>query len=368
MSPFTRFYYVVKPLLPWRLRLGIRRWFALRKRPRVSATWPILPGSERPPVGWLGWPDGKDFALVLTHDVESQKGLDRVKHLAELEMSLGFRSSFNFIPDGEYQVPAELRSWLTSNGFEVGVHDHRHDGKLYSSHERFQASTREINRRLKEWGAVGFRSGFMLRNLEWLHGLDIAYDASTFDTDPFEPQPDGVGTIFPFWVPRQSSSSSDSTFPLSAFRFPLSGTSSSSDSASPLSAFSSPLLEAGYLELPYTLPQDFTLFLLLKEPTNELWKRKLTWIASQGGMALMNVHPDYMAFDGTVPTGEYSADLYREFLVWVTATFDDQFARILPRSVAAHFRKAAPGLKTTSPTKGPRLSSREFSAPVCLGF
>jgi hypothetical protein len=26
---------------------------------------------------------------------------------------------------------------------------------------------------------------------------------STFDTDPFEPQPDGMGTIFPFWVPNQ---------------------------------------------------------------------------------------------------------------------------------------------------------------------
>ena len=36
--------------------------------------------------------------------------------------------------------------------------------------------------------------------------LNIAYDASTFDTDPFEPQPDGVNTIFPFWVPRRSES------------------------------------------------------------------------------------------------------------------------------------------------------------------
>ena len=58
-----------------------------------------------------------------------------------------------------------------------------------------------INHYLREWNAVGFRSAFMLRNLDWLHQLDIEYDLSTFDTDPFEPQPEGRHTIFPFWVP-----------------------------------------------------------------------------------------------------------------------------------------------------------------------
>ena len=58
---------------------------------------------------------------------------------------------------------------------------------------------RRINEHLK-WGAAGFRSGCMLRRLEWIEELNIKYDASTFDTDPFEPQPDGVGQIFPFWL------------------------------------------------------------------------------------------------------------------------------------------------------------------------
>ena len=38
----------------------------------------------------------------------------------QLEQDLGFRSSFNFIPEGSYRVPAELRQELTANGFEVG--------------------------------------------------------------------------------------------------------------------------------------------------------------------------------------------------------------------------------------------------------
>jgi hypothetical protein len=41
-----------------------------------------------------GWPNGKKFALVLTHDVESAEGLDKCYQLAEIEERLGFRSSF----------------------------------------------------------------------------------------------------------------------------------------------------------------------------------------------------------------------------------------------------------------------------------
>ena len=192
-------YFRLKPLIPRSVRLGIRRWFVLRKRRQVQDVWPIMPGSERPPEGWPGWPDGKKFAFVLTHDVEGKQGVENCRQLAELEQKLGFRSSFNFVPEGNYTVPSALRSWLTDRGFEVGVHDLHHDGQLYSSREEFSQKAQRINEVLKEWGAVGFRSGYMLRNLEWIKELDIAYDASTFDTDPFEPQPDGVDTIFPFW-------------------------------------------------------------------------------------------------------------------------------------------------------------------------
>ena len=161
-----------------------------------------MPGSERPPENWPGWPERKKFAVVLTHDVESKAGVRKCRSLMEMELDLGFRSSFNFIPEGSYRVPAELREELTTNGFEVGIHDLRHDGHLFTSRRKFKRHATTINGYAREWGASGFRSGFMLRNLDWLHDLDVQYDASTFDTDPFEPQPDGRHTIFPFWVPR----------------------------------------------------------------------------------------------------------------------------------------------------------------------
>ena len=191
-------YYAIKPYVDWRLRLAFRRGLAVRKLRAATGVWPILESAGRPPEDWPGWPEEKQFAFVLTHDVEGRLGLDRVRRLAEREMELGFRSSFNLVPEGEYRSSRDLRDWLQSEGFEVGVHDLRHDGSLYRSRADFDRQAPRINYHLKDWGAVGFRAGFMFHNLDWLRQLDVEYDASTFDTDPFEPQPDGAGTIFPF--------------------------------------------------------------------------------------------------------------------------------------------------------------------------
>ena len=45
----------------------------------------------------------------------------------------------------------------------------------------------------------------MFHNLEWISDLNIECDSLMFDTDPFEPQPEAAGTIFPFWVQNGSS-------------------------------------------------------------------------------------------------------------------------------------------------------------------
>jgi hypothetical protein len=234
----------------------------------------------------------------------------------ELERGLGFRSSFNFIPEGSYRVCKKLRDHLTGNGFEVGVHDLHHDGKLYDSAQGFAKKAQRINQILKEWDAVGFRSGFMFHNLEWAHQLDIEYEASTFDTDPFEPQPDGVGTIFPFWVPKDAGPQADS---------------------------------GGYVELPYTLAQDSTLFLLLGERTPECWIKKLDWIAQHGGMALLNLHPDYMAMKGAAPAiTEYPVEYYLELLRYVHRQYDGRYWNALPKEVAAFM---SPRAKQNKPSR-----------------
>ncbi|HUH66148.1 MAG TPA: DUF354 domain-containing protein, partial [Syntrophales bacterium] len=292
-----KMYYFAKPLIPRRLQIEVRRATIHRKLAGCAHTWPIDEQASHPPQGWTGWPDGKRFALVLTHDVETAKGMRRCKDLAGSDERLGFRSSFNFLAE-DYDVSSNLRRHLTEKGFEVGVHGLDHKGTLYRSRKQFLQHAERINAYLKEWQAVGFRSPSMHHNLDWIHDLDIEYDASTFDTDPFEPQPDGMGTIFPFWVSRNGSAS-------------------------------------GYVELPYTLPQDFTLFVILQEKNNDIWKKKLDWIAEQGGMALLICHPDYMNFnEGLLGLEEYPAHYYGQLLTYIKERYEGQYWNPLPKEMA----------------------------------
>lgn len=294
-------YYCLKPFIPREVQLSLRRRLAAQKMLNCTNCWPIDTKAGLPPKNWTGWPDNKQFAIILTHDVESARGQGKCRELLEMEKSLGFRSSFNFVPE-RYEVSTELRHNLTANGFEVGLHGLKHDGKLYQSRSVFTKRARRINRYLKSWQAVGFRSPAMHHNLEWLHDLDIEYDASTFDTDPFEPQADGVGTIFPFIVQDERR-------------------------------------QKAYVELPYTLPQDFTLFVILKEKGIDIWKKKLDWIAEQGGMALLNVHPDYLHFNGAGPgPEEFPAAYYRHFLEYLRETYRGQYWHGLPKDVARWLR------------------------------
>jgi hypothetical protein len=98
----------------------------------------------------------------------------------------------------------------------------------------------------------------------------------------------------------------------------------------------------GYVELPYTLPQDFTLFVLLQEKTPEIWMRKLDWIAQHGGMALVDVHPDYLCFDNAIATSrEYPAAHYKSFLDYVSQRYGGVFWNTTPRKVAQFCARVA---------------------------
>ena len=156
----------------------------------------------------------------------------------------------------------------------------------------------------------------MQHKLSWLHALEVEYDASTFDTDPFEPQPDGARTLFPFWVQGPNG--------------------------------------RGYVELPYTLVQDFTLFKVLQEQSIQTWKRKVDWIAEQGGMILLNTHPDYMCFEGRPSRDEYPVSFYEELLQYLREKYDDSCWCALPREVAQYYRAHIP------------LRSRNTRKKICM--
>jgi len=297
-------YYTLKPLIPRRVQLMLRRAWIRRRRRLHADVWPISRGAGSAPDGWTGWPDGKRFALVLTHDIDTARGQTRCRQLAEVEERLGFRSAMYFVPE-RYPVSPDLREDLVSRGFEVGVHGLTHDGKLYQSREIFERRAARINHYLKEWGCCGFRSPAMHHNLDWLRSLNVAYDASTFDTDPFEPQPEGMNTIFPFLVPDDGA-------------------------------------RRGYVELPYTLPQDCTLFIMMQERGIQVWKQKLEWIVDHGGMALLITHPDYMRFDRVSARESYPVAYYEELLQHIQHRYANQYWHVLPRDMAQFWTERSP--------------------------
>jgi peptidoglycan/xylan/chitin deacetylase (PgdA/CDA1 family) len=295
-------FYTLKPVVPRWMQIKVRRQMALRLQRRNHYCWPIAEPAGALPPGWPGWPDGKRFAVVLTHDVEMPSGVSRCEQLASLEEERGLRSAFGFVPL-RYETPERLRRTLSERGHEVIVHDLYHDGKLFRNWRKFAERRGPINEFLQRWETRGFSSGAMLHNLPWISQLNIDYSISTYDVDPFEPQSCGSGRIFPYWVQSPDGEGH------------------------------------GFVELPYTLPQDFTLFILLGEQSNAIWRRKLDWIAAKGGMALIKTHPDYMVFpqerkriDG------YPVELYTDLLDYVSARYGDEAWFAQPSEVARYWR------------------------------
>ena len=293
----NKIFYNLKPLIPRRIQIALRRVLANRQRKVSRDVWPIDRRSLKRPENWTGWPDKKRFAVILTHDVESAKGVSNCLALSDIEERLGFRSSFNFVIN-DYHVPSEIRKNLTNRGFEIGVHGYTHKQKFLQSEKDFLEQYPKINQTIKDWDVVGYRTPSMLGNIEWIHKLNIEYDASTFDTDPFEPKPIGVQTIFPYWVEGKESG-------------------------------------CGFVELPYTLPQDFTLYIIMQEKNIDVWAKKLDWIAEKGGMALVITHPDYMNFTGVNDClEEYPSQIYEEFLRYIKSKYEGQFWHALPKEAA----------------------------------
>jgi peptidoglycan/xylan/chitin deacetylase (PgdA/CDA1 family) len=266
LSLGKRWYYKLKPYIPCSLVRFLRRVLNPSARIFFPLDWPIedryarfqwevmrqlLLITDQQSMQYVHfWPQGKHFAFAITHDVETAKGQTHIRAVVDLEESLGFRSSFNFLP-GCYALDHELLQELRKRGFEIGIHGYKHDSKLFSSYPEFTKQASIINDYLKEYNAVGFRAPLTLRNPEWIQELELEYDLSFFDTDPFEPMPGGTMSIWPFTIGR-------------------------------------------FVELPYTLVQDSTLTYVLGETTPRLWLEKVDFIERYHGMALVNTHPDYL--------------------------------------------------------------------------
>jgi peptidoglycan/xylan/chitin deacetylase (PgdA/CDA1 family) len=304
LSAPRRAYYVVKPLLPRTVRAALRRSHRRSMEQGFPLRWPIedryarfqwevarlvLRVSGQVSVPFIHfWPHGHRFAFVLTHDVETAEGQARVRELADLDAAYGFRSSFNFVAEG-YPLDRSLIEELRERGFEVGIHGLTHDGRLFRSEAEFSRRARALNHHVRRLDAVGFRSPLTHRHPEWMQALEIEYDLSFFDTDPYEPMPGGTMSLWPFAIGR-------------------------------------------FLELPYTLAQDHTLIAILGETTPRLWLDKVDFLRAYAGLALLNTHPDYL----TLP---HMREVYTDFLRDMSTRGD--YWHALPEEVAQWWRARA---------------------------
>jgi hypothetical protein len=202
------------------------------------------------PFVWF-WPRGANACVTMTHDVETEAGCSFCSELMDLDDAYGIKAAFQIIPEKRYPVSDQFLASIWKRGFEVGVQDLNHDGKLYDSHSRFLRRADAINRYGRNYGARGFRGAVLYRKPEWLGALDFSFDMSIPNVAHLDPQRGGCCTVMPYFI-------------------------------------------GNILEIPVTTTQDYTLFHLLGERSIDLWKQQLALIFAKNGMASFVIHPDYI--------------------------------------------------------------------------
>ena len=302
-SALVKLYYTVRPVLPRPLQIALRRIFTRLQRTSTFPRWPVedtlhelyewlfdrVAAFAGRPVPWLDlWPEGRGWALVLTHDVETSVGCRDLELLREVERELGYTSSWNFVPL-RYSVTDDVLDALRAEGCEIGVHGLLHDGRDLGSWRLLSKRLPRIREYAHRWGAVGFRSPATQRVWQWMPRLGFEYDTSYHDTAPYEPTPGGCCSYLPFFNGKM-------------------------------------------VELPITLPQDHTIFAILQHPDETVWTQKADHLRSRRGMVLVLTHPDY-ADDPRLLKG------YRRLLEGFKD--DPSVWPALPREVSAWWRRRA---------------------------
>lgn len=260
-------YYAIRPLLPTPVRCHLQRVSLKGWNRNIFPHWPVdrsvdcmftklmevalrnAPDSRIPFI-WF-WPEGRSGCAIMTHDVETSAGLDFIPRLMDINASFHVPASFQLIPDARYTVTRSLLASIKSAGFEVNVHDLKHDGHLFDDRTSFRQAAQRINHFAASFGACGFRSAILYRNQSWFEDLDVSYDMSVPNTAHLDPQHGGCCTVMPYFNGR-------------------------------------------VLELPVTATQDYTLFHILQSYDQDLWREQIALILEQHGLLNFIVHPDYL--------------------------------------------------------------------------
>jgi hypothetical protein len=299
-------YYLIRPLLGVPVRRHLQKMH-LRGWENIGfPAWPVdttverihkkllalslrARGLEQVPFIWF-WPSGFSSCMIMTHDVEDHAGKAFCGKLMDLDEAGGIHSSFQIVPENRYEVSQDFLNSIKSRGFEVNVHDLKHDGRLYAEREEFLRRAARINEYVEQFGAEGFRSGILYRNADWYDAFKFSYDMSIPNVGHLDPQRGGCCTIMPYFI-------------------------------------------GDIVELPLTCTQDYTLFQILGDYSIELWKKQTEVIRENHGLISFIVHPDYViekrAQKIYIALLEYLAQVRAENNIWTA----------LPKHVAGWWRQ-----------------------------
>jgi hypothetical protein len=243
------------------------------------------------PFIWF-WPEGAPAAAVVTHDVETELGRDFCSQLMDMDDDFGFKSSFQIVPERRYEVTEKFIEEIQRRGFEVNVHDLYHDGNLFRDRDEFLRRAGKINNYITKYGADGFRSGALYRNLHWYDAFKFSYDMSVPNVGHLDAQTGGCCTVMPYFVGK-------------------------------------------ILEIPVTATQDYSLFHILGSYSTSLWEEQCRMILAGHGLINIIVHPDYII-------NKKSNNTYRRLLAHLAYLREKLFVwTALPGEINAWWRTRA---------------------------
>jgi hypothetical protein len=266
-SPVRSAYYKLRPLMPVGVRKHFQKWYLRDWDKAAFPAWPVDRTVENIfeklllvsmkahkiaelPFIWF-WPAGAKTCAMLTHDVETSTGVNFCEQLMDLNDSFSVKSSFQIVPEKRYAIPTALLQNIRKRGYEINIHDLNHDGHLFSNRQEFLGRAEKINGYAKQFGALGFRSAVLYRNVDWYDALDFTYDMSLPNVAHLDPQRGGCCTVFPFFIGK-------------------------------------------IVELPLTTTQDYSLFNILNDYSIRLWQQQVSLIREKHGLISFVVHPDYI--------------------------------------------------------------------------
>ena len=218
----------------------------------------------------------KDFGVIITHDIDTRAGYEYgFSKFVEIEKAMDITSTFNIVPSSfEYKIKPELITSLVRDGFDFGMHGLHHDGKFafLSKDEQKERIIHAAERADElQLPVKGYRAPWLHRTkamMRYLSEAGFEWDSSFPDTDDSTVgyASTGCRTIFPFY---------------------------------PLYHDGKDWQRSTILEIPVSMPQDWTLlyyYKLSEESCLRVWRKKLEYIKSKGGLAVFILHPDQEDF------------------------------------------------------------------------